>query len=296
MIDDVDAYAPGFRSSVIARQILSPLDLEREFGLIGGDIFHGASASTSSIRRGRCRTRRLPLAHSGLLHVRRLDPSRRRRHRRPGHNAAREMIRDFRARDGGGGSQAVAAAFTERRWRLIDALAASALTRRRSGDPGEGSAPTHRVVRRRLGLLASRRARPGSPGTPGWVSPGSSGSFGSELSSAATAAPCGRDRNIGVRGWRRIKERLAGSTGAVGGSPGSTPAGGWPDCVGVPESEPGGVAGSSGAKSARPSFMSAPVAKSPAPTPISAGENGSGNEPRGGRSRPDNEKAVASVP
>ena len=42
MIDTVDAYAPGFRSSVIARQALTPLDLERTFGLVGGDIFHGA--------------------------------------------------------------------------------------------------------------------------------------------------------------------------------------------------------------------------------------------------------------
>jgi phytoene dehydrogenase-like protein len=42
MIATVDRYAPGFASSVIARQILSPLDLEREFGLVGGDIFHGA--------------------------------------------------------------------------------------------------------------------------------------------------------------------------------------------------------------------------------------------------------------
>jgi phytoene dehydrogenase-like protein len=41
MIDTVDAYAPGFRSSVLGRQILSPLDLERTFGLVGGDIFHG---------------------------------------------------------------------------------------------------------------------------------------------------------------------------------------------------------------------------------------------------------------
>jgi phytoene dehydrogenase-like protein len=42
MIATVDRYAPGFASSVIARQILSPLDLERDFGLVGGDIFHGA--------------------------------------------------------------------------------------------------------------------------------------------------------------------------------------------------------------------------------------------------------------
>jgi len=41
MIATVDHYAPGFADSVIGRQVLSPLDLEREFGLTGGDIFHG---------------------------------------------------------------------------------------------------------------------------------------------------------------------------------------------------------------------------------------------------------------
>jgi phytoene dehydrogenase-like protein len=42
MIATVDRYAPGFASLVLGRQILSPLDLERQFGLLGGDIFHGA--------------------------------------------------------------------------------------------------------------------------------------------------------------------------------------------------------------------------------------------------------------
>lgn len=42
MITTVDKYAPGFAASVIGRQVLSPLDLERQFGLLGGDIFHGA--------------------------------------------------------------------------------------------------------------------------------------------------------------------------------------------------------------------------------------------------------------
>jgi phytoene dehydrogenase-like protein len=41
MIETVDAHAPGFKASVLGRQINSPLDLERTFGLIGGDIFHG---------------------------------------------------------------------------------------------------------------------------------------------------------------------------------------------------------------------------------------------------------------
>ena len=38
----MDKWAPGFAASVLGRRILSPLDLERTFGLIGGDIFHGA--------------------------------------------------------------------------------------------------------------------------------------------------------------------------------------------------------------------------------------------------------------
>ena len=42
MIATVDKFAPGFATSVIGRQLLSPLDLERQFGLLGGDIFHGA--------------------------------------------------------------------------------------------------------------------------------------------------------------------------------------------------------------------------------------------------------------
>ncbi len=41
MIATVDVYAPNFRRAIIARQIMSPLDLERTFGLVGGDIFHG---------------------------------------------------------------------------------------------------------------------------------------------------------------------------------------------------------------------------------------------------------------
>jgi phytoene dehydrogenase-like protein len=41
IIAHVDRYAPGFAASVIGRLALSPLDLERRFGLIGGDIFHG---------------------------------------------------------------------------------------------------------------------------------------------------------------------------------------------------------------------------------------------------------------
>ncbi len=42
MIDTVDRVAPNFARSVLGYEALSPLDLERRIGLLGGDIFHGA--------------------------------------------------------------------------------------------------------------------------------------------------------------------------------------------------------------------------------------------------------------
>ncbi len=42
VIDTVTAHASNFRASVLGRQVLSPLDQEHRFGLVDGDIFHGA--------------------------------------------------------------------------------------------------------------------------------------------------------------------------------------------------------------------------------------------------------------
>ncbi|HXF72175.1 MAG TPA: NAD(P)/FAD-dependent oxidoreductase [Actinomycetota bacterium] len=41
MIDCYDELAPGFKASVIARQVIGPYDMEHELGLVGGNIFHG---------------------------------------------------------------------------------------------------------------------------------------------------------------------------------------------------------------------------------------------------------------
>ena len=41
VIETVDRHAPGFKASVLGRLALGPRDLERRFGLVGGDIFHG---------------------------------------------------------------------------------------------------------------------------------------------------------------------------------------------------------------------------------------------------------------
>ena len=41
-IAEIGRYAPNFPASVLHRQVLTPLDLERTFGLTGGNIFQGA--------------------------------------------------------------------------------------------------------------------------------------------------------------------------------------------------------------------------------------------------------------
>jgi phytoene dehydrogenase-like protein len=41
IIETVTKYAPNFKKSILGTMILSPLDLEEKFGLIGGDIMHG---------------------------------------------------------------------------------------------------------------------------------------------------------------------------------------------------------------------------------------------------------------
>ncbi|KAK9964155.1 hypothetical protein ABG768_005353 [Culter alburnus] len=40
--DWVERYAPGFKKSIVGKDILTPSDLERVFGLTGGNIFHGS--------------------------------------------------------------------------------------------------------------------------------------------------------------------------------------------------------------------------------------------------------------
>jgi phytoene dehydrogenase-like protein len=97
VIDTVTRYAPNFRDAVIARQILTPLDLEREFGLVGGDIFHGAMHLDQlySLRPAaghadyRMPVRNLYLCGAGAHPGGGVTGY-------PGHNAAREIIRDFR--------------------------------------------------------------------------------------------------------------------------------------------------------------------------------------------------------
>jgi len=97
VIDLVTRHAPNFRASVIARRILSPQDLEREFGLVGGDIFHGKLAlnqlfsARPVLGHGNYRMplRGLYLCGSGAHPGGGVTGI-------PGHNAAREILRDRR--------------------------------------------------------------------------------------------------------------------------------------------------------------------------------------------------------
>ena len=99
MIDTVDAYAPNFKASVLGRQIHSPLDLERRFGLIGGDIFHGAldlnQLWSARPMLGHADYRGplpgLYMCGSGTHPGGGVTGA-------PGHNAAREILADFRRR------------------------------------------------------------------------------------------------------------------------------------------------------------------------------------------------------
>jgi phytoene dehydrogenase-like protein len=43
-IDTLAEYAPNIRAAIVHRQVISPLDMEREYGLTGGNIFHGEMA------------------------------------------------------------------------------------------------------------------------------------------------------------------------------------------------------------------------------------------------------------
>ena len=98
MIATVDKYAPGFAASVVGRQALSPLDLEREFGLLGGDIFHGALTLNQLF------SARPMLGHAdyrgplkGLYHCGSGAHPGGGVTGAPGHNAAQVILRDHRA-------------------------------------------------------------------------------------------------------------------------------------------------------------------------------------------------------
>lgn len=97
MIDTVNQYAPNFARCVLGYEALTPLDLERRFGLVGGDIFHGALgldqmfSARPLLGQGAYRGafRGLYLCGSGSHPGGGVTGL-------PGRNAAREILRDLR--------------------------------------------------------------------------------------------------------------------------------------------------------------------------------------------------------
>jgi phytoene dehydrogenase-like protein len=95
ILSTVESYAPNFRASVVGHSALSPLDLEEKLGLAGGDIFHGALgldqlwAARPMLGYGDYRTplKSLYLCGSGAHPGGGVTGV-------PGHNAAREIMRD----------------------------------------------------------------------------------------------------------------------------------------------------------------------------------------------------------
>ncbi|HTX05451.1 MAG TPA: NAD(P)/FAD-dependent oxidoreductase [Steroidobacteraceae bacterium] len=99
MIETVGRFAPNFKASVLGRQIMSPLDLERTFGLVGGDIFHGRLqldqmlSARPMLGYGNYRgpLPGLYMCGAGTHPGGGVTGA-------PGHNAAREILVDFRRR------------------------------------------------------------------------------------------------------------------------------------------------------------------------------------------------------
>jgi phytoene dehydrogenase-like protein len=97
MIDTVNQYAPNFRQAVLGRQIMSPLDLERTFGLVNGDIMHGVLSldqlfsARPMLGYGNYRgpLGGLYMCGAGTHPGGGVTGA-------PGHNAAREILADFR--------------------------------------------------------------------------------------------------------------------------------------------------------------------------------------------------------
>jgi phytoene dehydrogenase-like protein len=101
MIDTVDRVAPNFKAAVLGRRALTPLDLERDFGLIGGDIFHGTLSLDQLFSARpvlgnadyRMPVKGLYLCGSGAHPGGGVTGL-------PGRNAAREILRDIKRRRG----------------------------------------------------------------------------------------------------------------------------------------------------------------------------------------------------
>jgi phytoene dehydrogenase-like protein len=95
VIDVIEEYCPNIRDIIVNRQTLTPLDLERRFGLTGGNIFHGEMSLDQMFvlrplagwARYRTPIKGLYLCGSGAHPGGGVMGA-------PGHNSAREILKD----------------------------------------------------------------------------------------------------------------------------------------------------------------------------------------------------------
>ena len=99
VVDVISRYAPNFKELIVARQVITPLDLEQTYGMSGGHIHHGEQSLDQSFTfrpligwaQYRTPIKRLYLCGAGTHPGGGVSG-------RPGANAAREIIKDFRKR------------------------------------------------------------------------------------------------------------------------------------------------------------------------------------------------------
>lgn len=97
VVNRIDECAPGFKNMILHRQVLTPLDLERTFGLTQGNIFHAELSLDQSFfmrpvpgwARYRTPIRNLYLCGSGTHPGGGVSGL-------PGRNAAREILKDLK--------------------------------------------------------------------------------------------------------------------------------------------------------------------------------------------------------
>lgn len=99
MVDIHDEFMPGFKDAVVGRQVIGPWEMEKEWGLIGGNIFHGELSTDQLFHmrpapgyadyrtplRGLYQASSATHAGGGVTGM-------------PGHHAVREIVKDRRRR------------------------------------------------------------------------------------------------------------------------------------------------------------------------------------------------------
>jgi len=97
VMEMIEEYAPGFKNLVLHRHIVTPLDLEEQYGMTGGNIFHGEMSTDQLFflrpvpgwAKYRTPIRGLYLCGSGTHPGGGVMAA-------PGHNAAREFLKDWK--------------------------------------------------------------------------------------------------------------------------------------------------------------------------------------------------------